>query len=38
MKENKTPNELEELFENAGFIQIEYKESKYNMYIKGIKP
>ena len=36
-KEFKTENGITELFKNIGFNQIRYGESKYNMYIKGIK-
>lgn len=37
MKKYKTETELKQLFKNIGFIQIKYKETKHNMYIKGIK-
>jgi len=37
MEEYKKESELKQLFENIGLIQIEYGETKYNMYIKGIK-
>jgi len=38
MKRYKTENELKQLFEGIGFIQIEYMETKQNMFIKAIKP
>ena len=37
MKKYKTGNELKQLFKDIGFVQIEYNETKNNMYIKGIK-
>jgi hypothetical protein len=37
MKKYKTENDIKELFNAIGFKRIEYKETKNNMYIKGIK-
>ena len=37
MKKYKTENELKQLFIDTGFQQIEYREMKYDMLIKGIK-
>ena len=37
MEKYKKENELKQLFKKIGFTQIEYKETKHNMSIKGIK-
>jgi len=37
MEKYKTENELKQLFIEIGFKQIEYKETKVNMLIKGLK-
>jgi ubiquinone/menaquinone biosynthesis C-methylase UbiE len=37
MREYKTENEIKTLFKDIGFRNVEYKEGKNNMYIKGIK-
>jgi len=37
MEKYKTENDLKLLLESTGYAQIEYGETKYNMYIRGIK-
>ena len=37
MEKFKTESELKQLLVETGFLQIEYKETKYNMLIKGYK-
>ena len=37
MEMYKTENDLKQLFFDIGFKNIKYKETKYNMFIKGIK-
>ncbi|MDR2967791.1 MAG: class I SAM-dependent methyltransferase [Methanobacteriaceae archaeon] len=37
MEKYKTENDIKELFDKAGFENIEYKETKDNMFITGVK-